>query len=191
MQPSLRSGSGKIDRRRTHDHEAVLDAWAEPRMPTAKELSRELGVPVGSIRTILRLARRRGDVSAVLRPTTANKRGGKRRTIDYDAVLDAWAEPRGPTGAELARKHGVTVPCIRAIILRARRAGDARAVERPKNYRPGGTFTAFFLQARTEGTPVEVMAKRTGWSAKDIRKVLVGHDRRAAGKCRMHGVEAW
>lgn len=111
---------------------------------------------------------------------------GRPRSIDRDVVLDAWASPGQPLARRLADRFGVTKECIKSIVHRARRAGDPRAVERGKDHREGGTFIRLFLDCRADGTPVEKMARISGWSPKEVRKVLAAHDRRSAGKCRLH-----
>lgn len=50
------------------------------------------------------------------------------------AVLDAWAS--GDTAIDIGALHGITIDYVGAIVQRARRAGDERAVRRPRYVLP-------------------------------------------------------
>lgn len=50
---------------RKHDYDAVLDAWAQGQ--TCGQIARRMGIPNGSVRSILSQGRRRYDPRAVFR----------------------------------------------------------------------------------------------------------------------------
>jgi len=49
---------------------------------------------------------------------------------DHDAVLDMWAD--GVPSQIIGRKTGIMPEYVRTIVIRARKAGDGRAIDRPR-----------------------------------------------------------
>lgn len=121
----------------------VLDMWVA--RAKAADIARATGLPLQRVRRIVWAARSRGD-------TRAAKRGRKDgRPHNYcmeiyrtreqaralkEAVLNAWSQ--GIDGKAIATTTRIDRGYVDAIVGRARRAGDVRAIRRPRFVLPPG-----------------------------------------------------
>ena len=113
--------------RRVHDLNFILDAWA--RGETSPQIALKVNSSPVYVRTIVKVAREKGDTRAVRRSSLV-LRAKTSSVIDHDAVLDRWQAGWG--AKEIARFATTTPNTIYGLLIAYRRRGDPRAVARKK-----------------------------------------------------------
>lgn len=106
-------------------------------------------------------------------------RGHDIYAFQREKALDLWAAESLLIAAEIAARVGISHAAVETLVKRARKAGDPRAVSRPR----GGARTPWcvaFASMRDRGLSLDEMVKASGRTRKRVRDLLRHQDLRAA-----------